>query len=135
LISVYKKGDLRMKKLAIAVAIICAPLSGYAAPVHLSCNISSKDKPEVLSVILDESSDKVTYSDGNGREFKTDGIFLADRISFEYVLQGYSGIGWVHSYNIDRTNLEMSVNVLASSQLVEHKSGSCKIVKAKKRKI
>ena len=125
------------KTIAIFFVLLAAPICGFAKPIYLNC-ITNNDKPW-FSVMLDESTGRVTHKTNDGSAFNADGAFSIDEISYKNVY--CNSIGCLTSqFSINRTTLQVSSSVALDSKpgLESYKStsaGKCTIVAAPARQI
>lgn len=126
-------------------ATSCFPLlallvaqSASAAPTYLKCTIvSSASESRTFDVTLDEANGRVTQQGANGGSFQADGVFTADKVTYQSVYG--SGARVTDRYEIDRTSLAIVESFTTDSpEFPQIKpstlrtTGTCKLVTATK---
>lgn len=120
--------------------LICSV--AFAEPVYLDCTIGSGKETRHFSVKLDEATGKITHTNKNGSAYNSEGFFSANEITYQKIIIT-SGIKVTDQYRINRTDLSVKFNFTVETTEYRNKipaktlgkTGSCKIITVKKRKI
>jgi hypothetical protein len=112
-------------------------------PAYLDCNILKDEKPYLFSVMVDESTGKVTHTDA-AESFNTEGFYSPNSIAYQRVQIG-GGVLITYAYAINRENLSINQTLTmkpANPAYIEKipaktftSNGTCDIAKPIKRKI
>lgn len=90
------------KKNLLIFGFFISPLV-FSNPVYLDCSISDGTR---FSLKIDEQSNSVTHSGGNGSGSVLQGLFQANNIAYQQVAL-INGLKVTIHYNIDRTDLSI----------------------------
>ena len=131
-----------MKSTRLALLIALCPVTLWAEPVYLQCQVKDAKSTNPFSVMLDEASGKVTHTAHNGSVFNAVGFFAANSIAYQEIAIS-KGIKLTLRYEIDRMNLTAKQIVIieaanpkyAIPKDITTMDGSCSVVKVAGRKI
>jgi len=108
-----------MKKLLIALGMLCAPATANAAPVYLECLLSGggDSAPLKWEITINEAEGRVDYSHPQHSD-SVRAVFTANEVKFSSLV-------------IDRTNLTITRSITIGSSPPIVSKGQCKLVERK----
>ena len=97
-------------KFVLALVLIFLPAFAYAEQVYLDCTVLDFDNDSNIrfSVIMDESSGKITHTERKGQAYNIEGFFAPNKVSYqtkEHVREFNAYI--MYRFDINRSTLEV----------------------------